>query len=86
MSLALIAGANPRNMRESHTSFLTEGMWRIAAAGVLSKLSVRRLSLDQTHETFHNIGEVIDGPCTVRIQIKEVHVDDKTISVHAEKL
>lgn len=85
MSLALITEANPRAMRESHPSLLTEGKWKVlAATGVKSKLSVRR-STDTTSSN-HDLGDIIEGPCTVVVLVIEAHVEDAKISVHAERV
>lgn len=85
MSIALIAEANPRAMSESHPSFLTAGRWKVVAPNVTSKLSVRRLSIDRTVETVHNIGDIIDGACLIIIMIVESAPSDSRISVHAER-
>ena len=86
MSLALITAANPRVMRESHPSYLTQGKWKVVAPDVTSKLSVRRRSLSDTVESVYSIGDSFDGECLVVIQIVEPAISDSKISVYAEKV
>lgn len=76
--LALLVGANPRVMKVGPKVRLYEGNWKIGFVGIVDTL----LSQQPTSNMIED-GQIIKGPCEVRLHLRRSG-NESIISVFAE--
>lgn len=85
MKLALLVGANPRTSEGGPRVKLGEGVWRIAAEGLIdSQINVSLGGTPSTHSTDAPVNKVT-GPVDIQIGFEKRGKEDH-ISVYAELL